>query len=116
MLGYAENELLSLSLADIHPQEDLPAVLHAFAEQAAGRQRIAENLPVLGKDGSVFYADIAASLLTYQDRPCLMGIFRDITLRRNLEKALHSHLEIQSAIALLLKFSLEPFSPDALWD
>ena len=116
MLGYSENDLLSLSVMDIHPQKDMPAVLQAFAEHVAGRHRIAENLPVLGKDGSVFYADIAANLLTYQDRPCLIGIFRDTTLRRNLENALRSHLETQSALALLLKSSLEPFSLEELWE
>jgi len=88
MLGYPENELLSLSVADVHPSEELSNVLDIFAEQAEGRLDLAENLPVLKKDGSVFYADIAARKIAYKGRHRMIGIFRDVTERKQAQEAL----------------------------
>ncbi len=79
MLGYSEKELLSLSVMDIHPREELPTALEKFQAQAAGRMRIHEDAPVLRKDGAVFYADITGEAITYHERPCLIKFFRDIT-------------------------------------
>ena len=38
MLGYSEDELLSLSVMDVHPAEDVPRVLEDFRAQAEGRR------------------------------------------------------------------------------
>ncbi|MHB8897869.1 MAG: sensor histidine kinase [Thermoguttaceae bacterium] len=88
MLGYSEEEVLSLSVMDIHPPDDLANVLEHFEAQAQGRAVVAENLTVLRKNGSVFYADITTNRLIYQGRPCSIGFFRDITERKKSEEAL----------------------------
>ena len=93
MLGYSEEELLSLSVMDIHPAEELPAVLEKFQAQAAGRIRINEDAPVLRKDGTVVYADITGEAITYHERPCLIKFFRDITERKRTEAALRESNE-----------------------
>ena len=38
MLGYSEQELLSLSVMDIHPTEELPALLAQIQAQAEARE------------------------------------------------------------------------------
>lgn len=86
MLGYAEEELLTLSVYDIHPKNDLPKVLDAFEKQLNKETRISSNLPVLRKDGTVFYADINSSPFSLEGRQYLLGIFRDITERLEYEK------------------------------
>jgi signal transduction histidine kinase len=43
---------------------------------------------MLRKDGSVFFADILGNSLTYDERPCVLGLFRDITERRQAQEAL----------------------------
>ena len=93
MLGYSEEELLSLSVMDIHPAEELPAVLEKFQAQAAGRIRINEDAPVLRKDGTVVYADITGETIIYHGRPCLIKFFRDITERKRAEAALRESNE-----------------------
>ena len=63
MLGYSDAELRSLSVKDIHPQADLPFVLEQFEGLAEGKIQVSEDIPVLRKDGSVFYATVTSSKL-----------------------------------------------------
>jgi PAS domain S-box-containing protein len=88
MLGYSEEELLSMSVMDIHLAADLPAILEAFQALAEGRLGIAKDLPVLRRDGSVFFANISTSGIVYNGRPCLIGFFRDISERKQAQEAL----------------------------
>lgn len=93
MLGYSGKELLALSVMDIHPPNDVPEVLAHFQAQAERRLKISENRPVLRKDGSIFYADIASNQVTYHGRVCLIGVFRDITERKQAQEALQASEE-----------------------
>jgi PAS domain S-box-containing protein len=88
MLGYGRDEMLSLGVMDIHPQEDLPYVLAQFEKQVRKERELAKNIPLKRKDGSVFYADVNSFHLTLEGRECLAGFFRDITDRRRTEEAL----------------------------
>lgn len=88
MLGYSEEEILARSVTDIHPPDALADVLEKFKKQANGQLTVAENLPVLRKDGTVFYADITTNRVFYKGRPCAIGFFRDITERRESHEAL----------------------------
>jgi PAS domain S-box-containing protein len=98
MLGYSQEEMLSLSVIDIHPPDDLANVLEKFKALAEGRLAVAENLPVLRKDGSVFDADITANHLDYQGRSCVIGFFRDITERKKAEEELRESEETARAL------------------
>jgi PAS domain S-box-containing protein len=92
MLGYTAPEMSSLSVADIHPRDDLPGVLEKFEAQSEQRTVMAEDTPVLRKDGTVFYADITASPIKYGGTDCLVGFFRDITERKEVgEKLKREH-------------------------
>lgn len=107
MLGYSTEELLRVGVEDIHPAEDLPRVIAAFEAQARGELTVARDLPVVRKDGSVFFADIASSPLVLEGHPYLLGMFRDCTERRAVEQlksdllATVSH-ELRSPIAVIL--------------
>lgn len=86
MLGYTKEELLTLAVDDIHPSEALPGVLERFRAQAEGRLVLAEELPVLRKDGSVFYADITTNNIQYDGEQCAIGFFRDVTERKKIRE------------------------------
>jgi two-component system, cell cycle sensor histidine kinase and response regulator CckA len=88
MLGYESNDIVKLSVPDIHPQRDLVYVISQLERQKRGEIKIAKDIPVKRKDGSVFYADINSFEIIYQSRKCLIGIFRDITERMLAERAL----------------------------
>jgi len=93
MLGYTEEELKTLGLADIHPKEDLPRVVAEFEAQARGDKTLAPDIPCLRKDGTIFYADINTSTFTMDGRPYNVGFFRDITERKRTEEALQESME-----------------------
>ncbi|MDD2657836.1 MAG: PAS domain S-box protein [Candidatus Pacebacteria bacterium] len=83
MLQYTNEEIKHLSVNDIHPEKDLPQVMEAFEKSARGESYLSENVPIRRKNGSIFYADIAASRIALSDKKYLMGSFRDITDRKN---------------------------------
>jgi PAS domain S-box-containing protein len=86
MLGYSLEEIKKLGVQDIHPKKDLPRVLDQFDKQMRGEVKVAENLPVIRKDGTIFYADISSSLVAFNGKKYLLGVFRDITERNEAEK------------------------------
>ena len=93
MLGYTNEEIKSLTIYDIHPPKDISHVIDEFEKQAKGEKVLAEDLPVLRKDGSIFYADISSVFTTIEGIHCLVGIFRDNTERKRAEEELHRTLE-----------------------
>ncbi len=88
MLGYPEAELLSMSLADIHPAEAMPAIVERLRARAEGRSPGHAVWRVIRKDGGMLHADIASHAVTYNGRPCVAGFFRDITERKRANEAL----------------------------
>lgn len=87
MLGYTEAELLSMSVKDIHAPDALPGVLARFHSQVPRRQYVTSDTRVVRKDGSMFPVDIAACMLEYNGRPCRVGIFRDVSERKQAQEA-----------------------------
>ncbi|MBP7867055.1 MAG: PAS domain S-box protein [Acidobacteria bacterium] len=79
MLGYTPEEILTLGVEDIHPEKDLPTVVGFFDRQARGEIKIAPDVPLKRKDGTVLYADINSGPVLIGDQRYLLGIFRDNT-------------------------------------
>jgi len=88
MLGYEEEELKTISVFDIHPEKDRPYVMELFEKQARSEIKLAIDLPVKRKDGSIFYAGVNMSSLIMGGRTYLLGILRDMTERKQNEDRL----------------------------
>jgi PAS domain S-box-containing protein len=86
MLGYSPEELQAMTVHDIHPQEHLAEVLDQFERIERGEVTIAYDIPVQNKHGCVLSVDISCSHLSINGRRYLMGIFRDITKRKQSEE------------------------------
>ena len=88
MLGYTEQELRTMTVADIHPKDALQNVLAEFESLAREDKCLAQDIPCLRKDGAIVYADINTTNATIDGRKCLVGVFRDITERKQAEEKL----------------------------
>jgi PAS domain S-box-containing protein len=86
MLGYTQEEILKLGVEDIHPEDKLEFIISEFNAQAKGEKTLIINIPCLKKNREVFYADINASPIIIKDKKYNLGIFRNVTERRLLEK------------------------------
>ncbi|MBI4291347.1 MAG: PAS domain S-box protein [Betaproteobacteria bacterium] len=90
MLGYLPEQMSGLGIADIHREKDLPQAMEQFERLRRGEIEMATEIPVLRKDGSVLHVDIKAAPVRLGDRECVLGIFRDVTERKQSEKALRA--------------------------
>ncbi|MBD1933925.1 MULTISPECIES: PAS domain-containing sensor histidine kinase [Cyanophyceae] len=93
MLGYSESELLSMSVKDIHPPDQLDCIWEKFQEKEKETIRHCKNIPCLRKDGSMFFADIGSKVIIYNQIPCNIAFFRDITDRKAAEEQLTQRAE-----------------------
>ncbi len=99
MLGRDREELEHMSVPDIHPLESLPEVMDAFERQARGELLVATDLPVLRADGSAFYADITSAPIEVMGKSYVMGIFSDVTDRKQAQEALQqAHDELEKRV------------------
>ena len=88
LLGYSEAELLSMSVMDIHPVDELPVAMERIQARAEGRLQGHIETWILRKDGGILCADVVGSRLAYAGRPCVVSFFRDITERKQAQEAL----------------------------
>jgi PAS domain S-box-containing protein len=102
MLGYSQEEMRELHVENIHPEEDLPEVRGVFGRQLAGELKLAADIPVRRKDGSIFYADINSARVTIGGREYVVGVFRDTTERKEAEEA-RRELEAEKAVVEKMK-------------
>ena len=95
MLGYSREELLSLPVSAIHPNE-MPE-MRAFAQSVFERgQGWTNELTCLTKAGQILSAEISASLTYVAGRPCIIALVRDITERRQLEERLRQAQKMEA--------------------
>ncbi|MFZ0034735.1 MAG: chemotaxis protein CheB [Sedimentisphaerales bacterium] len=105
MLGYSQEELKKLSTMDIHPQKDLPFVISQFEKQTKEGTTLVTDIPVKRKNGSVFYADVNAAPVTITGKTYLMGSFRDITERKQIDEKTRRLEEIKTTTDIKSKFT-----------
>ncbi|GAK49046.1 signal transduction histidine kinase [Candidatus Moduliflexus flocculans] len=105
MLGYELEELLTLGIQHIHPEADLSYALENFERLRNGEVSMVDNLAMLRKDGSVFYIDLRGCTLYINQRQHLLGMFRDITERKQTETELR---ETRDYLEKLLNYANAP--------
>ncbi len=95
-LDYTEEELTQMGVVDIHPKNSLEHVVSEFDALARGEKLLAMNIPFLKKDGTIIYMDTNTSMVKIGEKHRIMGVFRDITERKQAEEELrkaHNELE-----------------------
>jgi two-component system, cell cycle sensor histidine kinase and response regulator CckA len=98
-LGYTPEELTPLSLLDIHPRAAHARVESEIRAQPGNAARQVVGLPVVRKDGGVFFADVSASRIELDGRPTLVAFFRDTTERTAAEERTRIKHDLMQALA-----------------
>jgi two-component system, chemotaxis family, CheB/CheR fusion protein len=88
MLGYSLEDLLKMSVPDIHPKEFLAAVNGQFEVMAKGEKVIAQSLPLIRADKQIIDCEVSSGLMEIWKQQCLVGFFRDVTERKKAERKL----------------------------
>ena len=93
--GYREDEFLELTIEDLRPPDDVPAL----------RKLVAEGLNRFGysghwrhrkRDGSVIEVDVTSHELTFAGRPARLVLARDVTETRRLEEQLRQAQKMEA--------------------
>jgi two-component system nitrate/nitrite sensor histidine kinase NarX len=91
MYGYNREEFIGLlPAAFIHPdsQNVFSNYLRAFRSGVVFDTRVLH----VRRDGSTFHAELRGTAFTYQGRPCLLGVVRDVSKRIQAEQRLHQRV------------------------
>jgi PAS domain S-box-containing protein len=88
MLGYTKDELLNLSITDIHPSESIPYIIQQTEKLAQKEMLFFQNIPMLKKNKSVFFADLTSRLIRLNGYKFFVGIFRDVNEYKKSENKL----------------------------
>jgi len=102
----------------IHPVSALPEISAKFAAIARGELFVAEDVPLLRKDGGLRQVDISGSAVVINGRLCNVGVFHDITGRKLAEQASRaSELRLKEAqrIAKVGNWELDLPNGRLLW-
>jgi len=99
LMGYSEEDITELSLEDIHPGESLEYVISEFGAQARGEKSLSPGIPCLRKDGKVIFADINTAMVMIDGKKCSVGMFTDITGRKQVQEALRESEEKYRVLA-----------------
>jgi len=98
MFGYTENELLGKDMDVLIPKEfkkQNNSWLKGFnSTEENSEYGISHDLKGIKKDGTLFPIEIVFSEIHIENRALIIGVIRDITLRKKTEKQLQQHREI----------------------
>lgn len=93
--GYSRQEFLSMTIKDIRPPGDVPALLeymsgevNQFEEGGVRRHQ--------KKDGTIISVETASYSLTLYDRPARIVLAHDVTERRSLEEQLRQSQKLEA--------------------
>jgi PAS domain S-box-containing protein len=97
MHGYSIEEMITKNIADLDTRESAELVPDRFRHILDGKHLVSEAMHVR-KDGTVFPVEINAGLVDFGTKRYILAIDRDVTDRKNAEKALQ---QVSKKLALL---------------
>jgi two-component system, cell cycle sensor histidine kinase and response regulator CckA len=83
--GYSRDEFLQMTLADLRPPEDVPALMAGIAESSAGT-KAAGAWRHRKKDGSVIDVEVTVQKFDLGGKRCGLALAMDVTERKKMEE------------------------------
>ncbi len=115
--GYAKDELLQMSLQDLHPLEERPFPEEKL-RQAGDTEGLLLETSQQRQDGATFPVEISLNLLEIDGQKFYQAIIRDVTSRKQAEEALRrseASLAEAQRIAHLGKWKLDLRQNRGIW-
>lgn len=88
LTGRPASELIGMHQSELHPQPNEGHYRRVFERHSNERGERVDEAIVLRADGATVPVEISASVATINGRKTVLGIFRDVTVRRRTEQAL----------------------------
>jgi len=87
LYGYTKDELLTMSVAQLRPAEDMEQQLERYRKEASG---LTDTGPVrhLKKDGSLMFVEVIAHDIIFEGRSVRLSLTNDITEKLKAEESL----------------------------
>ncbi|MHB1036795.1 MAG: PAS domain S-box protein [Pirellulales bacterium] len=108
MLGRSVDELAGMPFLELHPPESRAQVAAEFEKHRLGERHRSSDIPVMRKDGSILYADIASTMVMMNGVQYISGFFRDVTERTRAEAERKRLAVRREGISLLQRSLLTP--------
>jgi len=83
--GYSQEEMLSMTVKDLHCAEDLPALQERLSEANVRRPANGFITRHRKKDGSIITVEISAHVISFNGREAKLTLANDVTERKKLE-------------------------------
>lgn len=86
--GYSREELLTMTVKDIRPPEDIPRLLQLVGQSANGQMM--HSARHQKKDGTIIDVEVSSHPVTFDGRSALLTLVTDITERKRIDAALRA--------------------------
>ncbi|MGH2755673.1 MAG: ATP-binding protein [Actinomycetota bacterium] len=93
--GYSRDEFLGMTIKDIRPIEEVPALLNNLEADRSGYQD-SGAWRHLTKDGRYLTVDITSHLISFEDRTSVLVVAQDVTDRKVLEESLRQSQKMEA--------------------
>ena len=97
--GYSREDFLSMTIADIRPPQDIPALTQALSELNGESNLRPSSWRHRKKDGTIIDVEITAHALDFSGKRAQLVLATDITERKQAEKALRESEELFRSLA-----------------
>ncbi|MBL0155127.1 MAG: PAS domain S-box protein [Chitinophagaceae bacterium] len=85
MLGYSLEEIMNLTMDDLHTEQELARVKYDVSRMMQGFKEPGRSIGFFGKDKTMIYLDASMFKMEIDGKNCVCGIFRVSSERKTLE-------------------------------